>query len=159
MELHIKKILVPIDFSVNSKSALKIATQFGSFFSAELVLIHVIEPMFYPPDFSLGQITLPSMDTKEIEERAKEELTKLSQTEIQTRLRSKVIIKNGKPFHEIIETAKEEDVDLIIISSHGHSGVEQIIFGSTSEKVVRKSPCPVLTLRDPLKGFDYKELM
>ncbi len=69
----------------------------------------------------------------------------------------KTIVKTGKPFVEIIETAKEEDVDLIIIATHGHSGVEHILFGSTAEKVVRKAPCPVLTLREPIKGFNYKE--
>jgi nucleotide-binding universal stress UspA family protein len=48
-------------------------------------------------------------------------------------------------------------VDLIIIATHGHTGVEHILFGSTAEKVVRKAPCPVLTLRDPIKGFVFKE--
>jgi nucleotide-binding universal stress UspA family protein len=71
----------------------------------------------------------------------------------------KTIIKTGKPFVEIIETAKEENTDLIIIATHGHSGVEHILFGSTAEKVVRKAPCPVLTLREPIKGFNYKEGM
>lgn len=159
MELHIKKILVPVDFSDNSKAALKTAVQFGTFFQAELVLIHVIEPLFYPPDFTLGQITVPSMDTKNIEEQARQELMKLALMEVQGKLESKVIVKSGKPFSEIIDTAAEEDVDLIIISSHGHSGMEQILFGSTSEKVVRKAPCPVLTLRDPLKGFDYRQAL
>jgi nucleotide-binding universal stress UspA family protein len=72
-------------------------------------------------------------------------------------LNVKTIIKTGKPFIEIIETATEEDVDLIIIATHGHSGVEHILFGSTAEKVVRKAPCPVLTLREPAKGFRFKE--
>jgi nucleotide-binding universal stress UspA family protein len=159
MELHIRKILVPVDFSDNSKAALKIAFQFGSIFQAELVLIHVIEPIFYPPDFTLGQITLPTMDTKDIETQVYQELTKLVLMEIEGKLQSKIIIRSGKPFSEIIDTAAEEDVDLIIISSHGQSGVEQILFGSTSEKVIRKAPCPVLTLRDPLKGFDYRQAL
>jgi nucleotide-binding universal stress UspA family protein len=66
------------------------------------------------------------------------------------------IVKLGKPYLEILEVAKAEDVDLIIISTHGHTGVEQILFGSTADKVVRKAPCPVLTLREPIKGFDFK---
>jgi nucleotide-binding universal stress UspA family protein len=66
------------------------------------------------------------------------------------------LVKTGKPFIEIIETAAEIDADLIIIATHGHSGMEHILFGSTAEKVVRKAPCPVLTLREPVKGFNYK---
>ncbi len=68
---------------------------------------------------------------------------------------SETIIKTGKPFVEIIETAKEIDADLIIMATHGHTGVEHLLFGSTAEKVVRKAPCPVLTLREPIKGFNY----
>ena len=158
METKIKKVLVPIDFSDYSKSALKYAINFAKSFDAEIILVYVVEPIIYPPDFSMGQIAMPSINT-EWDERAKDELTKLAKNEIAGVNSVKTVIKTGKPFVEIIETAKEEDVDLIIIATHGHSGVEHILFGSTAEKVVRKAPCPVLTLREPLKGFDYKEGM
>jgi nucleotide-binding universal stress UspA family protein len=155
MKLSIKKILVPIDFSDYSKSALKYATEFSKYFEAELILIYVVEPMVYPPDFSMGQIAIPTVDI-ELDKRAKEEIEKLAKTEISPEVKTQTIIKTGKPFLEIIQTATELDVDLIIIATHGHTGVEHILFGSTAEKVVRKAPCPVLTLREPLKGFDYK---
>jgi nucleotide-binding universal stress UspA family protein len=156
METTINKVLVPIDFSDYSKSALKYAVNFAKSFSAEVILVYVVEPIIYPPDFSMGQIAMPSINT-EWDERAKDELAKLAKNEITGVNSVKTIIKTGKPFVEIIETAKEENVDLIIIATHGHSGVEHILFGSTAEKVVRKAPCPVLTLREPLKGFNYKE--
>ncbi len=156
MEPEIKKILVPIDFSDYSKSSLKYAVNFVKIFQAELFIIYVVEPVIYPPDFSMGQIAIPSVDL-EMDKRAVEELNKLAQKEIPTDVKVHPIVKTGKPFLEIIETASEEDIDLIIIASHGHTGVEHLLFGSTAEKVVRKAPCPVLTLRDPLKGFDYKE--
>ena len=154
METTIKKVLVPIDFSDYSKSALKYAVNFSKLFNAEIILIYVVEPVIYPPDFSMGQIAMPSLNT-EWDERAKDELDKLANSEISTSV--KTILKTGKPFVEIIETAKEENIDLIIIATHGHTGVEHILFGSTAEKVVRKAPCPVLTLREPIKGYDYKE--
>jgi len=154
METTISKVLVPIDFSDYSKSALKYAVNLCKFFNAEIILIYVIEPVIYPPDFSMGQIAMPSINN-EWDERAKEELDKLSKNEIN--ISSRTVIKTGKPFVEIIETAKEENIDLIIIATHGHTGVEHILFGSTAEKVVRKAPCPVLTLREPVKGFNYKE--
>lgn len=156
MELNIKKILVPIDFSENSKSAVKYAHAMAQLFNAELIFIYVLEPILYPPDFSLGQITLPAGEIQEFDKRAHEELKKISDEEISQGVAVTTVVRSGKPFVEIIEAAKTYDVDLIIISSHGHSGVENILFGSTSEKVIRKAPCPVLTLRDPIKGFDYK---
>jgi nucleotide-binding universal stress UspA family protein len=156
MSVAIKNILVPIDFSDYSKNALKYSVQFASQFEAKMTLVYVVEPVIYPPDFSMGQVVLPAAD-HDMYKRAEEELVKLAETEIPREIKVETIIKTGKPFIEIIETAKETDSDLIIIATHGHTGVEHILFGSTAEKVVRKAPCPVLTLRDPVKGFDYKE--
>jgi universal stress protein A len=156
MEPNIKKVLVPIDFSDYSKNSLRYSINFVKCFNAELILVYVVEPIIYPPDFSMGQIAVPAMDV-ELDKRAAEELAKLARTEIPHQMKVKTIIKTGKPFVEIIETAAEENVDLIIIASHGHSGVEHILFGSTADKVVRKAPCPVLSLRDPIKGFSVKD--
>ncbi len=156
MKPDIKKVLAPIDFSDYSKGALKYAANFVKAFNAELYLIYVVEPVIYPPDFSMGQIAMPSVDI-EMDKRAKEELDILAKKEIPAEIKATTIVKTGKPFIEIIETAKEEDVDLIIIATHGHTGIEHILFGSTAEKVVRKAPCPVLTLRAPVKGFIFNE--
>jgi nucleotide-binding universal stress UspA family protein len=158
MEMKIEKILVPIDFSDYSKSALRYAVNFAKLFDAEIILVYVVEPVIYPPDFSMGQIAIPTVTT-EFDVRAKEELNKLAKNEIPSQVKVSTVIKTGKPFIEIIDTAVETNVDLIIIATHGHSGVEQILFGSTAEKVVRKAPCPVLTLREPVKGFMFKEEM
>ncbi len=158
MEPDINKILVPIDFSDYSKSSLKYAVNYAKHFNAALILVYVIEPVIYPPDFSMGQIAIPTTGL-DMDKRASEELQKLAEKEIPSNVNVKRIIKTGKPFVEIIETAVDEDVDLIIIATHGHSGVEHILFGSTAEKVVRKAPCPVLTLREPAKGFRFKEEM
>jgi len=151
---EIKKILVPVDFSDYSKIALKHAVNFAQRFNSKLFLIYVIEPMVYPTDFSIGQIAIPAVENN-LTSRAEEELQNLVKNEIAGKLESEVIIKSGKPFMEIIECAAEIDADLIIIATHGHTGVEHLLFGSTAEKVVRKAPCPVLTLREPIKGFKF----
>lgn len=151
---QIKKILVPIDFSDYSKSALRYAVDFSKQFNAKLYIIYVVEPVIYPADFSMGQISFPSADI-DLNERAKVELQELAKAEIGDKLQYEVIIKTGKPFVEINETADELDIDLIIIATHGHTGVEHLLFGSTAEKVVRKAPCPVLSLREPIKGYHY----
>ncbi len=149
----IKNILVPVDFSEYSKGALRYAAQFAGIFNSKIFLIYVVEPMIYPADFSMGQVAIPSSDV-DMHSRAEEELKKLS-AEFSNNLAVEIIIKTGKPFVEINETAAEKDIDLIIIATHGHTGVEHLLFGSTAEKVVRKAPCPVLTLREPIKGFQF----
>ena len=158
MEIKIKKVLVPIDFSDYSKSALRYAVNFAKTYNAEIILVYVIEPVIYPPDFSMGQIAIPAVNT-EWDIKAKEELDQLAKDEIPADINVTSVIKTGKPFVEIIDTAAEFDIDIIIIATHGHSGVEHILFGSTAEKVVRKAPCPVLTLREPIKGFKFREEM
>ena len=158
MELNIKKVLVPIDFSDYSKSSLKYAVNFAKHFKADLSLVYVVEPVVYPPDFSMGQIAVPSINI-DLDQRANEELENLASKEIPPELKVNVIVKTGKPFIEIIDTATEKDIDLIVIATHGHSGMEHILFGSTAEKVVRKAPCPVLTLREPVKGFMFRDEM
>ncbi len=152
---EIEKILVPVDFSDHSKRALTYAVDFAKQFNAKIYLIYVVEPAIYPADFSMGQVSLPAVDV-EMNKRAEEELHNLAKTEVHSSFLAEIIIKTGKPFVEINETALEKDIDLIIIATHGHTGVEHLLFGSTAEKVVRKAPCPVLTLREPLKGFKFQ---
>lgn len=150
----ITKILVPIDFSNYSKLALQYASKFAKNFNADLYLVYVVEPVIYPSDFSMGQVTFPATEL-EMNEKAKQELDTLAKSEIGSDIKVETVVRTGKPFVEINECAAELDVDLIIIATHGHTGVEHLLFGSTAEKVVRKAPCPVLTLREPLKGFKF----
>ena len=142
----IDRILVPIDFSSYSKEALQYAVPFARKFKAEIFLLHVVEPAIYPADFNFGQVGLPSIED-ELRSKAVDELNKLADQETKRRARSTIIVRVGKPFIEIITAAKEEQIDLIIMATHGHSGIEQILFGSTAERVVRKAHCPVLTVR------------
>ena len=155
MSTAIKRILVPIDFSDYSKSALRYAVEFGKTFNAAIYLVYVVEPQIYPADFTMGQVAVPPMNA-DISKMAEKELKSLAENEIGENLCQETIIKAGQPFFEINETASEIDADLIIIATHGHTGVEHLLFGSTSEKVVRKAPCPVLTLREPIKGFRFR---
>jgi nucleotide-binding universal stress UspA family protein len=144
--IKLRRLLVPIDFSKHSKNALKYAISFARQFKASIDLIYVVEPTIYPADFSFGQIGFPNVED-ELRTHGAEELEKLMTKEIGKKVTSRKVVRTGKPFFEINQYASEEDIDLIIIATHGHSGVEQILFGSTAEKVVRKAPCPVLVVR------------
>ncbi len=142
----VNRILVPIDFSEHSKKALQYAISFAGKFNSELILVYVVEPTIYPADFSFGQVAVPSIEN-ELRERGKAELDNLANALVGETSSVKTIVRTGKPYLEIIKTAAEEGIDIIIIATHGHSGVEHLLFGGTTEKVVRKAPCPVLIVR------------
>ena len=149
---QITRIIVPIDFSEYSKKAFRYAIDFAHTFRAEMVLVYVVEPIVYPADFSFGQVALPSME-RELLERGEEQLKDLIAKEVPDGIVARTAVRSGKPFVEIIQAAKEESAELIIIATHGHSGIEHVLFGSTAEKVVRKAPCPVLSIRSPEREF------
>jgi nucleotide-binding universal stress UspA family protein len=150
--IELRRILVPIDFSDHSKKALQYAIPFAEQFKSSIDLLYVVEPTIYPADFSFGQVGFPSVED-ELRQRGAEELQALMRNEIGTRVDSRFAVKTGKAFNEIDQYAKEEGIDLIIIATHGHSGMEHVLFGSTAEKVVRYAPCPVLVVRLAEKEF------
>ncbi len=144
--VNLKKIVVPQDFSEYSSHALKYAVTLAGLFKSELIVVHVVEPIVYPADFSFGQVSIPAME-EEIRKHSEEQLNELVAKEVPDSIKAASVIKVGKPFIEIIEVAKSENADLIVISSHGRTGMDHVLFGSTADKVVRKAPCPVLTVR------------
>lgn len=152
VKIDLNRILVPIDFSEHSKRALKYAIPFAKQFVASIDLIYVVEPTIYPADFSFGQAGFPNVE-EELRASGSNELDTLIKKEIAGRVTAKKVIRTGKPSYEIIQYAREAKMDLIIIATHGHSGMEQILFGSTTEKVVRKAPCPVLVVRTGEREF------
>ncbi|MEX2117462.1 MAG: universal stress protein [Bacteroidota bacterium] len=143
---ELSKILVPIDFSDHSRKALQYAIPFARKFNASIDLIYVVEPTVYPADFSFGQVGFPAIED-ELRKRGAEELDELVRKNIARQVPAKRAVRTGKAFYEILLYAKEEKIDFIIIATHGHSGIEHALFGSTAEKVVRKASCPVLVVR------------
>lgn len=144
--IGLSSILVPIDFSDNSKKALRYAVPFAQQFNASLTLMYVVEPTIYPSDFGFGQVGFPNVE-KELQENASEQLRELIATLVPATVQSYSVVDSGIPFVEITSYAREKNIDLIIVATHGKTGVEHILFGSTAEKIIRKSPCPVLVVR------------
>ena len=144
-QIDLHKILVPIDFSDHSKKALQYAIPFAEQFEASIDLLYVVEPAVYPADFSFGQIGMPNVEN-ELRVKGEQELHELITNEVKERVPAQALVKVGLPFVEVISYAKDEGIDLIIVATHGHTGVEHILFGSTAEKIVRKAPCPVLSV-------------
>lgn len=147
--LHIGHILVPTDFSDPSRKALKYATRFAEQFGAKITLLYVNEPVMYP-DFAYYPL---AMENDQVNEIARTKLAALGAKEIGARHIEQTLVRTGNPFHEITEAARTLKMDLIIISTHGYTGLKHAVLGSTAERVVRHAPCPVLTVRDKEHEF------
>jgi nucleotide-binding universal stress UspA family protein len=144
------KILTAIDFSENSDHAFEYALTLATQFQAELTILHVInEPVdlrgFYVPHISFEQLE------KEIEEGAQNMMEKFCQNKLADFTNYKTAIVSGIPYEEIIKKADEIASSLIVLGTHGRTGLDHIIFGSTAERVVRSASCPVLTIRMPVE--------
>jgi len=150
--IELRKILVPIDFSDYSKKALHYAIPFARQFKATINLLYVVEPTIYPADFSFGQIGMPNVEN-ELRTKGEQELRELIANEIKGAVPAEAFVKVGLPFVEVVSFAKDEKIELIIVATHGHTGVEHVLFGSTAEKIVRKAPCPVLVVRSDERDF------
>jgi len=142
----INRILVPIDFSEYSKNALKYAVPMAEQAAASLYLIYVVEPTVYPADLGFGQVVMPGVED-ELREKGSDELKGLIEKEIGSRVKASSTVRTGKPHQEILLEAEEKNIDLIVMATHGHTGVEHMLFGSTAERIVRNARCPVLTIR------------
>jgi nucleotide-binding universal stress UspA family protein len=137
---NLKKILVPVDFSDCSKYALQYAASFAKQFGAELQLVHVVEP--YPAVPEMYPIDVESLQD------GKAQLDTLRES-LGEDVRARVSLRTGQPYNEITQAAADGQADLIIISTHGRKGLTRMLLGSTTEKVVRQAPCPVLVVRQP----------
>jgi universal stress protein A len=141
---QIRSILVPIDFSQPSKEALKAAAGFARQFGAKLTLLNVVEPVA-TPDFAYFPLM---MENDKVMAKSKHALERVPESEgVDSALVGKVLVRHGVPYREITDAARTLKVDLIIISTHGYSGLAHVFMGSTAERVVRHAECPVLVVR------------
>jgi len=151
--LAIKTILVPTDFSEASETALKYAKALAEAFGSSLHLVHVVEDLLaHAWAAEVYVASMPSL-REEIEKEATARIGAMVTDQECERLRVTTAIVAGNPFLEIIRYARAHDVDLIVIGSHGRGPIAHMLLGSVAEKVVRKSPCPVLTVRPAQHEF------
>jgi len=147
--VNIKKILVPMDFSDCSQKALEYAIPFAMQFGAKLILLHVVEPYVPMPDVTT--VDWGVIDAQ-LRESAQEQLKRLRQS-LGKEVKSEAEFRFGRPEFEIVQLAKELDIDLIILSTHGRTGLAHAFLGSTTERVVRHAGCPVLVVREREHDF------
>ena len=149
--ISIKKILVPVDFSSLSKKAFKYALRLAQQFKTELTLIHVLEPAV-PPTYDGLQIAppFPEEDSSGAEKSLKTLIVSARTAGVP---KARFLFRRGLASHEIVDAAKDLDVDLIVIATHGYTGWKHFCIGSTAERVVRAAPCPVLVVREKEHEF------
>jgi nucleotide-binding universal stress UspA family protein len=146
-----KKIVCPIDFSEHTSEIVAYAASIAKKFNAELHLFHVIPNLNY---FTPYESFLTPENLVAIEDNINAEVNRDFDAVIKgIDGPVKKVIKTGVAFVEIIDYVKTEAIDLIVMGTHGRSGIEHILIGSVAEKVVRKAPCPVLTIRPKDRSF------
>lgn len=141
-----KRILCPVDFSEVSIFALDYGMSIAKECGASVTLLHVVEPIVAPADFSFGPLTNAEVEDQ-MAARALESLEELKAKSGLPPERAAVRVERGRSFTEIVRVAREEKANLLVLATHGYTGITHALLGSTAEKVVRKAPCPVLTVK------------
>ena len=140
---RLKRILVPVDFSDCSKKALQYATPLARQFNAELTLLHVVEPYrAFSPEIPLCEVPTA-------------EAARIAFDGLVIEIPFKAVVREGEPHTQIVAAAEELATDLIVLSTHGRTGIAHVLIGSTAEKVVRNAGCPVLIVRE--RGHEFAE--
>ena len=137
------------DFSHESKKAFPYALALARKFEASLILLYVV-PAHLPAELSHIGIVL---EEARLLEEAREHLPRFRQAELDPHLHVDALVLNGGPAHEICRTAETQAADLIVMATHGHTGLKHFMLGSVTENVVRHAPCPVLVVREREQEF------
>lgn len=143
--VRIERVLVPIDFSDCSLDALEYAAQFGLHIKATITLLHVMEPVAYGLDFTLGS----TGERDQQRERIKVRLGKLTAALRSSGLTVDQMVRGGLPSDAILDVARVQASDIVVMGTHGRRGISHVVSGSVAEAVLRKAACPVLTVRSP----------
>ena len=142
----LEKILIPVDFSDNAWEAFSYAKEIAIIYQAKLQFLHVIEEAVHPAFYLTGKSSIfdlvPDIKAKSIKafKRILKE-TEMPEVDIE------YAVIEGKAAHEIVKFAEKHDTDLIVITTHGLTGLEHFFLGSVAEKVIRRSPCPVFIVK------------
>ena len=147
---ELRQILLPTDFSGCANYALPYAAAIARATGATIICVHVVEPVVPAVGYTGLAEPMPIADISEqLEDSAEREMPRLAECEECAGLKVEEVIVHGDAAAEIVRVSSEREVDLIVISSHGRTGLGRIIFGSTAEAVVRHARCPVLVVKPP----------
>jgi nucleotide-binding universal stress UspA family protein len=147
--LPLKKILCPTDFSNPSFEAMNVATELALHFSSDLIVIHVVTPI---PVIATEYTSSAAFNVQEYQQLMEASSMKTLEEQIEKSIPKGVSVQSmlslGDPANQIVHTAEDEQVDLIVIATRGQTGLKRLVFGSVAEKVVRLATRPVLSIRE-----------
>jgi nucleotide-binding universal stress UspA family protein len=146
--LEIKRILVPTDFSECSRTAIVYAAELARIYQAKIFLLHVVESSVYSLDTSL----IPPGDPFGLREKLVEMTEKEAALIRKSGFDAEGECVIGLPAIEIVRAVQEKKADLVVMGTHGRTGLSHILLGSTAERVIQRAPCPVLTVKAEMKG-------
>jgi universal stress protein A len=145
--IEIGSILAPTDFSAHSEQAVRYACGLAERLGTELHLLHVLSEILPAGPDPLLMPVMPPEYYEENEERARETLGRLLQPAWGSPRSVVTAVRWGSPVEAIVAYAVDLKVDLIVIATHGRTGLSHVLLGSVAERIVREAPCPVLTIR------------
>ncbi len=153
--IALNHILLPTDFSEPSAVAVKYAKAMAETFHACLHVMHVVEESAVPYAVLAPTGAFPPFAEirDDITRDARDRLKQLVTADEREHFRARLVLRMGSPFVEIVRYAKNENIDLIVMGTHGRGPIAHMLVGSVAERVVRKAPCPVLTVRHPEHEF------
>jgi nucleotide-binding universal stress UspA family protein len=152
MGIRLTKVLVPTDFSEPSATALAYGQALARTFGASLHVLSVVEEPLAQGWNGFGMPALPELRERVLAD-AQRQLEDAVPALERDRQATELVTRLGEPHHEIVRFARERNVDLIVMGTHGRGGMAHLLLGSVAEKVVRAAPCPVLTVRHPEHEF------
>ncbi len=149
-----KKIVFPTDFSHCSDAALEYATILARALDATLLIIHAEEP---PAAYGGGEMYYGLMEPDHAE--LQKMLQEIKPTDSKVPYEHRMLSRQGDPANQIVQFAKEEDADLIVLGTHGRTGLKRLLMGSIAEAVIRRAPCPVLVMKqsDDPRGLKFRK--
>lgn len=145
--INIKKVLFATDFSECAKTAQEYAAAIAGLFGAEVHVLHVLADVMMMMPEPGSALSLPPNYLVDLKQEAQRALDKIQFAGGSPGLRVLRVLRLGNPFVEIVKYAADTEIDLIVIGTHGRSGLMHLLLGSVAEKVVRKAQCPVLSVR------------
>ena len=145
--MQLNAIVVPVDFSDSSPPAIAAAVDWAQTTGAKLVLVHVIDMVYYDYGWLYEGVPVPKDILSRNEDRVRDKMLALVPADVREKLRVESMVVHAQPWEGILQAVKDAHADLIVMGTHGRRGLTHMFLGSVAEKVVRLAPCPVLTVK------------
>ena len=151
--INVKNILVPTDFEQTSAHALTYGRELARLFKATIHIVHAVDDVFALPGGSEGMLASFPQLQQHLQETTRTQIERLMTDEERKAGTKAVVLTSSAPAQAIVDYARESQIDLIVMGTHGRGGAPAYLIGSVAERVVRTAPCPVLTVRHPERDF------